>query len=52
MNTKIDDYITPEELRLMQNLKGKSRMEKDELIFEYERKKENGYTLRINGTSE
>lgn len=45
MNTKIDDYITPEELRLMQDLEGKSRMDKDELIFEYERKNEDGNTL-------
>lgn len=45
MNTKIDDYIPPEEIRLMETLKGKSRMEQDELIFEYERTKENGNTL-------
>lgn len=47
MSTKIkyDEYITPEEIRLMQALKGKSRMEQDQIISEYERKKENGNTL-------
>ena len=37
-----DEYITPEELRLIETLKGKSRMEQDQIIYEYERTKENG----------
>ena len=35
-----DDYITPEEIRLIDTLKGKNRMEQDQIIFEYERTKE------------
>lgn len=46
-----DDYITPEEIRLIQSLKGKNRMEKDQIIFEYERKKKNEYTLSNDRTS-
>ena len=37
---KYDDRLTPEEIRLMQTLKGKSRMEQDQIIYEYERKNE------------
>ena len=37
---KYDEYITPEEIRLIETLKGKSRMEQDQIIFEYERTKE------------
>lgn len=33
-----DDYITPAEIRLIETLKDKSRMEQDQIIFEYERK--------------
>lgn len=36
-----DDNFTPSEMRLMEELKGKSRMEQDQIIYEYERKKEN-----------
>ena len=40
-----DDYITPEQINLINSLKGKSRMEQDQIIFEYERIKKNGNTL-------
>lgn len=33
-----DDNLTPEEIRLIDTLKGKSRMEQDQIIYEYERK--------------
>lgn len=39
---RIDDYISAEELRLMNELKGKNRMEQDQIIGEYERKINNG----------
>lgn len=48
---KYDEYLTQEEIRLIQTLKGKSRMEKDQIIFEYERKKKNGNTLSNDRTS-
>lgn len=38
----IDDFVTPEEIRLIQTLKGKSRTDQDQIIYEYERIKENG----------
>lgn len=41
-----DDYITHEEQRLIEALKGKSRMEQDQIIYEYERGNKNGNTLR------
>ena len=37
---RYDEYITPEEQRLIETLKGKSRMEQDQIIYEYERGKE------------
>lgn len=37
---RYDEYITQDEIRLMESLKGKSRMEQDQIIYEYERKKE------------
>lgn len=40
-----DEHLTTEEIRLMQSLKGKSRMEQDQIIYEYERIKKNGYTF-------
>lgn len=33
---KIDEYISAEEIRVMNELKGKSRMEQDQIIGEYE----------------
>ena len=42
---RIDDYVSAEEIRLMQELKGKNRMEQDQIIFEYERKMNNGNTI-------
>ena len=39
---RIDDYITKEEIRLIETLKGKNRMETDEIIAEHEGKKNNG----------
>lgn len=32
-----DEQITSEEIRLINSLKGKSRMEQDQIIYEYER---------------
>ena len=46
-----DEYITPEEQRLMETLKGKSRMEQDQIIYEYERTKENGNFIRNDNAS-
>ena len=48
---KYDEYITPEEIRLMQALKGKSRMEQDQIIYEHERTKQNGNIVRNERTS-
>ncbi len=42
---RIDEYITAEEIRLIDELEGKSRMEQDQILYEYERKQENGNTL-------
>ena len=42
---RIDDNFSSEEIRLMNELKGKSRMEQDKIIYEYERKMNNGNTL-------
>lgn len=39
---RIDERISPEEIRLMNELKGKSRMEQDEIIGEYEGAVDNG----------
>lgn len=47
---RYDEYVTPEEIRLMETLKGKSRMEQDQIIYEYERTNKNGYTLRNDST--
>ena len=45
-----DEYLTADEIRLIETLKGKSRMEQDQIIYEYERKNKND-TLRINQPS-
>ena len=37
---RIDTYISLEEIRLIESLKGKSRMEQDQIIFDYERTNE------------
>ena len=39
---RIDEYISQEETRLIDRLKGKSRMEQDEILGEFERKTNNG----------
>lgn len=39
---RIDDYISVQEIRLIESLKDKSRMEVDEILYEYERKVKNG----------
>lgn len=39
---RIDEYIPQEEIRLMNTLKGKSRMEQDEILAVYERKMNDG----------
>ena len=38
----LDDFFSAEEIRLIESLKGKSRAEQDEIIFDYERKMNNG----------
>lgn len=40
-----DEYISLEEIRLIDSLKGKSRMDQDQILFENERKLNNGNTL-------
>lgn len=42
--------LTTAEQRLVEMLKGKSRSEQDQILFEEERKTKNGNTLRINST--
>jgi hypothetical protein len=37
-----DDNFSFEEMRLMETLKGKSRMEADEIVGEYEKRVDNG----------
>ena len=32
-----DDFLTPREIMLISSLTGKSRMEQDQIIYEYER---------------
>ena len=41
----IDDNFSSDEIRLINTLKNKSRMEQDEIIFDYERKMKNANTL-------
>ena len=48
---RYDDNITPDEMRLIQALKGKSRMEQDQIIFEYERGNKNVNIVRNDRTS-
>jgi hypothetical protein len=42
---RIDDNFSSAEIRLINTLKGKSRMEQDQIIFYYERKMNNGNTI-------
>lgn len=42
---KYDDSFSFEEKRLMDTMKGKNRMEQDQIIFDYERKKNDGNTI-------
>lgn len=35
-----DEHIPTEDIRLIHSLKGKSRMEQDQIIYEHERTKE------------
>lgn len=44
------DQMTAEDKKILDLLKGKTRGEIDEILFEYERTLNNGYTLRINNT--
>lgn len=32
-----DENLTPAEIRLIETLKGKSRMEQDQIVYDYER---------------
>jgi hypothetical protein len=36
-----DENLTPSEIRLINQLKNKNRMEQDQIIYEYERKQKN-----------
>lgn len=45
-----DDYFSHEEMQLMGTLKGKNRMEQDQIIFEYERKMSYGNAIRNDNT--
>lgn len=45
-----DDFLTQNEKRLIDSLKGKSRMEQDQIIYEYERINKND-TLRNDNPS-
>ena len=42
-----DEYLTTDEIRLMDKLKGKNRMEQDEILGGYE----NGNIIRNDSTS-
>lgn len=44
------DQMTAEDKKILDLLKGKSRSEQDEILFELERTLNNGNTLRINNT--
>lgn len=44
------DQMTAEDQKIFDLLKGKSRSEQDEILFELERTFKNGNTLRINNT--
>ena len=37
-----DDNFTTKEIWLMNELKGKSRMEQDQILYEFEKEQENG----------
>lgn len=39
---RIDDYISFDEIKIIETLKGKSQMEQDEILGECERKVGNG----------
>lgn len=39
---RLDDDFSAEEIRLIQTLKGKNRMEQDQILFEYEKEYKNG----------
>ena len=47
-----DDFLTQKEKMLISSLKGKSRMEQDQIVYEYERTNENGYIIRNDNPSE
>lgn len=47
-----DDFLTQKEQMLISSLKGKSRMEQDQIIYEYERTSKNGkYLISNDNTS-
>lgn len=39
---KYDEHVSIQEIRLMETLKGKNRMEQDQIIGEYEKRGNNG----------
>lgn len=38
-----DEYISPEEKRLIETLKGKTLSDKDQIIYEYEKRNKNEF---------
>ena len=46
-----DDFLTQREKMLIDSLKGKSRMEQDQIINEYERTNKNEYIVSNDNSS-
>jgi hypothetical protein len=46
MTRQEQDQLTPEEMRVIKKLKGKTRTEKDDILFDLERTKQNGNIIR------
>ena len=43
-----DEYIPPEEIRLIETLKGKTLSDKDQIIYEYEKRYKNDTLRNVN----
>ena len=43
-----DEYISPEEKRLIETLKGKTLSDKDQIIYEYEKRYTNDALRNVN----
>ena len=46
-----DDFLTQKEQTLISSLKGKSRMEQDQIIYEHERTSKNEYFISNDNPS-